>query len=194
MQSRTSRLFFQIVALAIVGVTLYILAKAATEEPSVVAALVTAAATGGALIYQRNLENKREVSRLHRDQLAPRYDALFGKLTSGADLSKGRNQAFISDFQRKLILYASPEVVAAWVTFVRFSESYVEEGEGDPSVMLAWEKVLQAIRLDLGLKNDGLEAGDLLRIYIADSDSYIREWYESQRVLSEGEVESGQST
>jgi len=43
-----------------------------------------------------------------------------------------------------------------------------------------WEKVLFAIREDLGHDNSGLETGDLLRIYVNDIDDLLPAWLANQ--------------
>jgi hypothetical protein len=43
----------------------------------------------------------------------------------------------------------------------------------DPTVLFAFEQMLFEIRRDLGHENNGLGAGDLLRLFINDVDDYL---------------------
>jgi len=177
MMARLSSGFWIVVVLLLLGGAAYVIGKGSLEEPSVTAALVTALSAVILLVVQRDRENAREAARAHREQLAPLYEQLFEKFYKGVDFQDQTEVEFVERLQRKLVLYGASGVVLAWITWLRSMPGQEQNtDEADPSLLLRWEKVLLAIRKDLGHSNSDLEPGDLLRIYIYDVDKYVRPW------------------
>jgi hypothetical protein len=175
----------------VLGVAIIVLAgwaviEGVRAEPSIVGSLATALAAVVAVVVQRDRENRREVQQAHREQLAPLYEDLFERFYNAADFSDEAQKEFIEKMQRKLVLYGSDHVLARWVTWLRSMPGDDEErDENDPRVLLDWERVLLAIRRDLGHKNEGIDTGDLLRVYVTDIDHHIAAWNARQRELQQ---------
>ena len=80
-------------------------------------------------------------------------------------------QEFASQFNPKLILWGSDDLLAA---YNRFRATGIDApDEGSPVMLLAFERLLYAIRRDLGHPNKNLGPGDLLRVFVNDVDDYI---------------------
>ena len=78
---------------------------------------------------------------------------------------------FVVNFNRRLIVWGADSVIKEWSTF----KSLHEVGNAPPVMnLIAIERILYAIRADMGHKNKGLGQGDLLAIFINDVHSYFR--------------------
>jgi hypothetical protein len=180
--ARLSSLFWTLVALAILGLGGWVLVRGVLDQPTIVSAFVTAAGAVGVVFFQRDRENKREVALLHREKLAERYEKLIKVFARGSAFGDDpEDLEFLYDLQRQMLLYGATPVVVEWVRWMRSIPDKPDEEDADdelrdPSILLRWEHVLLAIRKDLGHDNKGLMPGDLLRVYIADSDEYVQPW------------------
>jgi hypothetical protein len=175
--TRLSSALSTLAAFVIIGVVLWAVVQGVRHSPEVVGSFATAAGAIIAVVVQRDRENKREVARLHRELLAPLYEDLFKRFNEGIDFEDDADKEFVTELQRKLLFYGSDAVVNAWLTWLRAIPDDPEDTEeGDPSTLLRWEQVLFAIRRDLGHSNDGLNPGDLLRIYVPDFDEFHLAW------------------
>jgi hypothetical protein len=179
-------------ATSILGILVVALGLAAAlwgvyKQPAIVGSLVTAAAAVAAVVIQRDRENRREVVQRHREQLAPMYESLFQRFSAegGLDAENDEDREFVFELQRKLVFYGSTQVVREWVSWLRSipedtgdasQEAIMPEGPPDPGVLLRFERVLLAIRKDLGHDDEGLQPGDLLRIYVRDIDPILIAW------------------
>jgi hypothetical protein len=150
------------IAVALVAAGIWLVVRGVEAEPSVVGSLATAASAVIAVVWSRSREQKAQLAQSHREQMAPIYEQLFMHVTrlvdSGGEPSPDQLE-FYRDLHRKLLFYGSTPVINAWLTWTR-GDSPVD---GDPAAMLRFERVLFAIRADLGHDNSGLQPGDLLR-------------------------------
>ena len=65
-------------------------------------------------------------------------------------------------------------MVAAYVNWLRsLPQNGEPPREGDPTILLEWEKVVRAIRADLGHDDSKLLPGDLLRVFVFDIDRVL---------------------
>lgn len=184
MKARLSSILGALVAIAIVAIGTWVLVRGVLDQPTIVSSFVTAAGAVGAVVYQRDRENRREVAALHREKLAPMYEQLFVHFRDGISLETPEQQDFIYKLQRELLFYGSTPVVVEWLRWLRSipnvedgaDESDDDDGPTDPTVLLRWERVLLAIPRDLGHDNRSLNPGDLLRIYVNDADEHIQPW------------------
>jgi len=81
---------------------------------------------------------------------------------------------FLKDFMQKLLLWGSDDLVREFVVFEKSAVSAADsEGAANPASLLALERLMLAMRRDLGHKNKGLAEGDLLRTFINDWDAAI---------------------
>lgn len=139
----------------------------ATVIVSVVTVLIT---------NQRN--RAREIENDHRRQKIPVYEGFLEFLFSVllAD-NTGRKRPsdkqmiqVFSDFTRDITLWGGPELIRTW-NEVRS----VGDGEGLSGIELVrtWERLLFAIREDIGHSNKGLAKDDLLRLFVNDLDEQL---------------------
>jgi hypothetical protein len=157
-----------IVALAIILIALGGLVYGVIEDPAVVGPLTAAAVVIGVAIYQRRWEKSQELERLHREQMSATYTKLVETVKSMDEFvakPEAEQQAFFKELSTALLLHAPSTVVRAWVAWIR------SLGDPLPTSLRAQERLLRAIREDLGLKSDGLLPGDLIRLYVREEDT-----------------------
>lgn len=142
-----------------------------------------AAALGAALVgvfsvvYQQDRQKMIDLEQAHREQMVPFYEGFIDRVREYGDLvaeSGGEPnediKAFMGDFQTKLLLRAPAPIIDAWITQTRV-EPPTEAG--DPTAVLAYERLLRAIRKDLGHDDSLMPEGDLLRVFVNDIDEHL---------------------
>ncbi len=165
-------------ALAVIAITLGGLAYGVIEDPAVVGPLAAAAVAIGVAVFQRRWEKSQELERLHREEMAPIYEKLIETVKTIDQFAKKpeeEQRAFFRDTSTALILHGPSPVVRAWVAWNQLL------GVQPFSVPIrAQEKLLLAIREDLGHNNSTLLPGELLRLFIneEDNDEDRRLWRE----------------
>lgn len=146
---------------------------------TLVVGLITASASIFAVIKSKQAEHRRDIENDLRKQKAPIYEEfssfLFKVLMAsktGEAISEEETLQFVVDFNRKLIVWGEDNVIREWSNFKR-----LHEVSDSPPILtvIAIEKILYAIRADMGHKNKGLGQGDLLAIFINDVHAYLRE-------------------
>lgn len=156
-------------ALAIIAITLGGLAYGVIEDPAVVGPLAAAAVAIGVAVFQRRWEKSQELERLHREEMSPIYEQLIETVKTIDEFAQKpaeEQQAFFRDTSTALLLHGPSPVVQAWVTWNRVL------GAQPVSVPIrAQEKLLLAIREDLGHDNSSLQPGELLRLFVNEEDT-----------------------
>lgn len=151
----------------------WVVYQSVTEAPAVVAAIVTGFAALFGLFFQRYLEQQREDERRRRERMTPIYEELVTTLYKGAgggETAADELAAFLNELAQRLLLWGSPPIIQAfnaWRTAVQALP------EGSPQSLLSFEQLIFAMRADLGQSNEGLEAADLLRVFINDIDEFL---------------------
>ncbi len=172
-----------IIGFAIIGFTAWFIWKAFASLSSQVAATVivgilTASASIFAVLKSKQAEHRRDIEQELRKQKAPIYEEfssfLFKILMStktGKEVSEEEMLQFIVDFNRRLIVWGADSVIKEWSNFKQ-----LHEGTDYPPVMnlIVIERILYAIRTDMGHKNKGMGQGDLLSIFINDAHTYLK--------------------
>jgi hypothetical protein len=79
---------------------------------------------------------------------------------------------FVVNFNRRLIVWGADSVIKEWSVFKGLHEV---RNSPPAMILIAIERILYAIRADMGHKNKGLSQGDLLAIFINDVNSYLRQ-------------------
>lgn len=153
-----------------------------TEAPAVVAAVVTGLLAILGLGIQRFFEQQREDERIRRERMAPIYEQLVSQihLISDGSVQQADVATFFGELAQSLQLWGAPPVVAAfndWRTKTVQNAEAAERGSAQSGalleMLLAYEDLLLVTRADLGVSNDGLERGDLLRIFVTDLDDHM---------------------
>jgi hypothetical protein len=166
--TRLYRFIGFIVAIGLIGLAAWAIYKGIEKEPSIVGSLATAMAAVLAVVYGQQRQQRLELENEHRLKLEPVYAELIDRLRGAESIET--EDPFFSDFIGKLLMSGSDRVIKAWVELQR---TPFTEGEVNIKSMLVAEALIKAIRADLGHSGDGLENGDLLRVYIKDIDQNL---------------------
>jgi hypothetical protein len=152
---------------------------------AIVAASITALASVLSVTLSRRWELRKEIQQEHRQQKLPIYEEFmafwFGRLSKGSEsggtVPEKEVEEFARRFHKKLILWGGDPVVKEYSQFLRLARSASSQGSADKAqqiaLILGFEKVLLAVRADIGHANKGLAKGDLLSVFVTDIDKYI---------------------
>ncbi|MED5388942.1 MAG: hypothetical protein VX793_08835 [Pseudomonadota bacterium] len=129
----------------------------------------------GILVTQWSSKS-REIAESHRESKVKVYDLFFDiiemflyesdrdeKVMVDGELSPVAKRLF-AEFSRGLLIWGSPGVIEAWLSYKKITSN----SPTTPEIMLSVDRMLKEIRKDLGNKNFGLHQGDLVRIYLKD--------------------------
>jgi hypothetical protein len=175
-------LFGFVVVLALIGFFGWAVVRGVEEDPSVVGSFAVAGGAVVVAVWGRQREKQLELLQSHRERMAPIYEELFDRFREADDEIAGRevpSEEFYADLHKKLVLYGPTPVVQEWLRWARTPAPENFDFEGDPTILLRWERVLFAIRKDLGHDNSGLAPGDILRIWVHDSDEAVKPWLDA---------------
>lgn len=146
---------------------------------TVIAGIITASASVFAVIKSKQSEHRRDIENKLRKQKAPIYEEfssfLFRVLMSAKTdqaVSQEEMLQFVVNFNRRLIVWGADSVIKEWSSFKGLNE---RTNYPPAMALIAIERILYAIRADMGHKNKGLEQGDLLAIFINDAHLYLNE-------------------
>lgn len=171
-----SRLISKIVTVAsgLLGLALivgfvYLLIRATKEAPAVVGSIVTAGGAVLAVVAGRIWEKRQALEQARRERIAPSYSGLV-EMFWGAMHGQDVDEQFFHDWTRNVLLWGPEPVIVA---FNAWRASLPDEGEDvGLTTMHAFERMLYAIRDDLGNRRGKLGEGDLLRMFINDYDDF----------------------
>lgn len=163
--------------LALVAAVGWLAYTTITEAPAVVAAVLTGVLAILGLGVQRFLEQQREDERIRRERMAPIYEELVGQLHQIAEGSVGPTdvESFFKELARSLQLWGAPPVIDAFNAWRTKAVEHAAQNKSGLDMLLAYEDLLLVTRADLGVSNEKLEKGDLLRIFINDIDDHLLE-------------------
>lgn len=169
------------VALVLWGVKAALTAILDGVDPTVGAALITVIGTVivslASVGLTRRHEKKKETEQRIREAKVPVYADLINIMFRVMDASaKGATPEaitadIVTEMRRitaELVAWASPSVVQSWSRFRRGAEHSNWTGM---EAALALERVLVAIREDIGHSVEGLETGDLLALFMSGINS-----------------------
>ena len=154
-----------------------------THLPSGTAtAIVTASATvlvaTGSILVTRIFERRSNRERDQQAKRVPVYEEFVKGLLEMMGATKNSNvaqtdtlpfdtDAFFARFTERVIIWGSEKVVREWVSLRRATFNAQSEEEKYAN-LYRLESLFLEIRSDRGLRNKGLERGDLLRLWIND--------------------------
>jgi hypothetical protein len=160
----------------------YLISTFAGLNPNVAAAIVAAFATVTVsvltVVVGKRLEAAALITKEHRDKKIPVYEDfiqfwfkhLFAAKSGDNPLTDEETVRFLSNYTQRMMVWGSDEVIAAWVRF-RYSSMNAAQSQKPGSVLDDYEKLILAMRRDLGHKNRGFQRGDILRLFVNDLDS-----------------------
>ena len=164
--------------LAALGWGLFVLIAAwfKSLDPPIAGAIATAVIGLVGLWYAQWQSKSRDIAESHRPSKIEVYNTFFGiverfqeegglsEAEAGIDPPEWVKKEFIK-LNRGLILWGSPGVISAWIKFRTAADS----GE---NILVAVDRMYQAIRSDLGNSNLGLKSGDLIKIGLKDPNEW----------------------
>ncbi|MDO7413184.1 hypothetical protein Q5X48_15340 [Acinetobacter baumannii] len=141
-------------------------------NPSVGAALVTASLGLVGLWYAQWQSKSRDIAESHRASKIELYNLFFEILESfqneeidSGELPEELKKKLVK-LNRGLILWASPEVIKAYLKF----RIIANDTNSSRNLLFAVDEIYQAIRKDLSNSNSTLSKGDLIRLNLKDPD------------------------
>lgn len=151
-----------------------------TLSPQITAAIIAGVATVlvsvFSILWSKRSERLREIEQEQRKQKLPIYEEFVAFVLKLILAEKLGNKPvpekemikFMSTFAQKLIVWGADEVLSEYVAFRHMAAT----GSG-LQIAFAVEKLLLAIRKDIGHKNAKLQSGDILRVFINDIDTAL---------------------
>jgi hypothetical protein len=152
-----------------------------THAPEAIAAAVIAASATVLVsvfgtLATKHLERRQEIERQQRERKLEVYQqfmdyqfAAMQGVRSEMDAAERTelDRAFHVSFAKNLISWGSEDIIKEYGAWVKWDDP---EASGD---ILGLEKILLAIREDLGYTNKELEAGDLLKTFLEGVDELL---------------------
>ena len=156
----------------------YLVSTFAGLNPNVAAAIVAGIATVFVslvtVIVGKRAEAVALITKEQREKKIPVYESFIEfsiryTLKKGGDsqLSEEEVRQFLTEYTQRMMVWGSDEVIAAWVTF-RYSSIGSSPSTDGNAVLEQFEKIILAMRKDLGHKNKGFKPNDILRMFVND--------------------------
>lgn len=150
--------------------------------PGVAPAIITGCATiltaTCTVMAARHFERRKELAVLHREKKTQMYDLFLKNLFTVIGVQTGPPDPavvgldqphFLNEWQRTLILWAGPETVSAYCVW----KAKLVTAPHSIDTLLALERLLLAIREDIGHSNGGLETGQLTAMFLRNAEQII---------------------
>ncbi len=182
---------FGILILAIIGYLLYLIGIRLSKyvkqiDPNIIVAVIAGLVTVFGYFITRNSERRKIIEQQIREQKLPVYEQFldfFFKIIKGTKhnkpISDKEMENFMLDFNKKSIVWLSDKSLKAYVAWrksaVGYSENKVNNYDETIRQMVLLEQMFFEFRKDIGHKNEELETGDLLSLFINDLDKYKKE-------------------
>jgi hypothetical protein len=147
-----------------------------------IAAAATVFVSVLSIILGKVYESRALIQREHREKKIPVYEDLIEFMfrilmgtKTGSPPTEEEMMRFMSNFNQRIMVWGSDDVLAAWVNWRRVA---TRQEVGNASVqgvkiMFLYEELILTIRKDLGHKNKELGSGDILALFINDIDSLV---------------------
>jgi len=172
--------------LLVAGALLMVLVRAVfgllgSAEPAVLAAVIVTSGTilvsVGSLIWSNRSQQRQQAQQAQRDRKADAYEELLDywfwvmreRRNAPPAKRKQRDEKYRATVPQKLITWGSEDVIK------EFTAQVGPSGVTEETSMLGFEKLLLAVRKDLGHTNKNLEEGDLLRPFLKGVDEAVQE-------------------
>ena len=147
------------------------------DQPLIVAILAAAVAiitSTITVVVGRFLERKKEIESHFRQRKYDQYDEMLSIIYSMAEASP---QAMTSEeyvkrlrqWQQKLILFADPKTIRAFVKWM----SFLKAGVPTIRTIILMEEFFQSLRADLGVSNRGIQQGDFAHLMLKHGELFV---------------------
>jgi hypothetical protein len=149
-------------------------------NPQLAGALVTGAATilvgTATVMLGRYFEREREIEAQFRTKKIEIYDQflceLFKVFHAGSqELVNDQLVGFMRDWQRKLVLWAGPEVLRTYFLFM----SRLKAGDPDAQAVLLMDDFFRALRSDIGQSSAGLKRGAFSHLIFRHPEFFLEQ-------------------
>lgn len=174
MTSKAKSFITTTAALAVIVVIIagagWLVVKVIEQGSTTMTAIVAAAATVGVGLVGRYYEREKAAQATRKSELGTVYEQI-ASVTHDVKTPR-QMEKLVLGFFRKGIVYAGPSVLEAyrvWRDQIHDDDT-TSQAELRAS-MLRFERLLLAMRSDLGMSNKGLKEGDLLRVVLNDYDT-----------------------
>lgn len=174
-----------LVILLAVGALLVVIVRAVftlltSADPQVAAAVIVTSGTilvsVGSLILSNRSQARQQAQQAQHDRKAEAYEELltywFWVMRERRQASENKRKQTDAQYRatvpQKLITWGSEDVIK------EFTAQVGPSGVTEETSILGFEKLLLAVRKDLGHSNKGLEQGDLLRPFLKGVDEAVR--------------------
>jgi hypothetical protein len=156
----------------------WVVVEGVRADPALVGALATTGITvvSGITVagWQARVQRREAAERLQRETITPYYDKLIRMVSSRALIADDGDPSEdavgeMGEIQHHMLMWSGSGTINAWTEAMRVTEAEPSGTE----LMLAYSRVLRAIRAELGHDDSKLDARNLLRIFINDIDDHI---------------------
>lgn len=171
-QSRIASCLYLVLGLVLVGGIGYGIFETIRSSPSVAGPLVTALGAVGAVLIGRHWEQRQQIEQARRERVSVAYTTLveaFFKAAESGGMEPDRVAKTMSEVVQTVLLWGPPSVIGEFNAW----RAVVAEEENPLTGLLPFERLMRAMRADLGSKNEDLAMGDLLRLVVNDFDEHL---------------------
>lgn len=160
-----------ITLLATVGIVFYSLRVMSSEVMAAVIAMAGTVIVGlWSVLAANSFQKRRDAEQKHRDMKLPVYSEfislIFDMAKAPAPNSMEKKlEEFFSTFHQNLLLWGSPAVIHAYLSFRKFSHDSEGHAQSVHRVLLL-AKLINAIRADLGHSKSGISDIDIVGVFL----------------------------
>src|SRR6185437_4330736 len=150
-------------------------------SPQVAAATVAGTATVlvsvFSVLWSKRVERQKEIEQEQRRQKIPVYEdfikfifrLLMAEKLGEPKLTDQEMTRTVNDFAQTIMVWGSDDVLRKYALFRRSGPA------GGAEMAAAVESLLYAIRADIGHENKNLKTGELLSVFINDTEGFLAE-------------------
>ncbi|MEG3158225.1 hypothetical protein ACKVMH_10105 [Lysobacter zhanggongensis] len=147
---------------------------------AIIAASATAFVSVVSIVLGKIYESRIAIQKELRERRVPAYEGLLNflfRVFMGAKIGKAPTEKelvkFLVEYNHQMMVWGSDAVLSEWSTWRKLlQESSNTEGADFVPAMYQYEKLILAVRKDLGHKNVGIEPGDILGLFVNDLDKH----------------------
>jgi hypothetical protein len=149
---------------------------------AIIAAAATVLVAVISIVLGKIYEARTTVQKELRERKTPVYEEfitfifriLLGEKTGNAPTEQEMIK-FLAEYNQKMMVWGSDSVLREWSAWRRSLENHSLENEPHfVEGLVQYEKLILAIRKDLGHKNEDIGKYDILRLFINDLDSITK--------------------
>lgn len=153
---------------------LYFLISIKSDVATALVAFLTAVMVSvGSVLITKYLENRAAIQQKNREKKIPVYEDFIAYFLTFIHKYKeeGGEESVdkIRKYTEQIIIWGSDDIVKS---YSQFRDSAISGKKGGIETLYSFEKLLFAIRKDLGHKNKELSEGTILKLFINDLEKY----------------------